>query len=254
MDFDSIFTMVIAAIFAISIICICVAIVKERKVRIAYEAELKKLLATPSEDCNEFDADNAPSSSTPLVLNHENWANFELSLKNLVEVIILSSVVEIPRNGLLKAVMGNFTRGVQYRFIVSGDRVETEVNGYYKIFEVIATTIAAKNNLKIPIKNLISISRLPDNWNNVPCVFYRFRESENPNSRIRTIAFRGDRAGVGIADSYIAIEHELAEALFTLLIGQPPEKIGHLIQGRSADTFPNPVAVVSQTQTATMLN
>jgi hypothetical protein len=89
---------------------------------------------------------------------------------------------------------------------------------------------------------LVTILQLPDEWDNVPYVFYRMKDPVS--GLLRTIAFRGDTEGAGIADRYIAVDQDSAEALFKLLLGKPPAKIENAVESLQRGEFVDPENVV----------
>lgn len=189
-----------------------------------------------------------PKFAAPPILNHENWANFErLGIPNLIliQVVVVADTVEQPINGLQKAVLENFKRGVKYCFIVSGSKAEEEVKGFYGIYAQLAAIAINKFGADFKLDDLVTILKLPDEWNNVPFVFYRMKEGHAANAEIRTIAFRGDTEKAGIADQYSAVDQNTAEGLWKLLMGRPPEKIEAAIAVGPNDGFLNPIIVLN---------
>jgi hypothetical protein len=186
---------------------------------------------------NKIISKDGSKFASPKVLTYENWANFERQVPNLVQVIVLADTVEQPVNGLQKAVLENFKRGVNYCFIVSSSNAESELHGFYSLFEKLAEIAIHKFKVNATTKDLVAILSLPDEWKNVPYVFYRMRDTSAGVNQIRTIAFRGDTEGKGIANRYIAVDHDSAEALVKLLMGKPPEKIETVVKSPQSDMF-----------------
>lgn len=199
---------------AVCVTCIS-AIVRGQKSIQEKENALDKSL-------KEASAGIAAKLAPPSILNHENWANFEKKVPYLFQVVVLADAVEQPVNGLQAAVLENFKRGVKYCFIVSQSKAQEELNGFYGIFEKLATIAITKYKLSSTPDELVTILQLPGEWNNVPYVFYRTRGNDN---RSKTIAFRGDTELAGIANQYIAVDSDSAEAMFRLLMGKPPERL-----------------------------
>lgn len=217
-------TAIVVAISCGAILVTVIAIFKQSRVIEGHEAQLKTLLAQKK----RIDVKSLKYAA-PTVLDHDNWAEFEGTLPHLVQVVILADVVEQPQNGLLRAVLANFQRGVQYCFIVSSSKADKELEGFFAIFEGYARAAITKFGLHKSVTDLVTILRLPDDWENVPYVFYRFRDGPSELGCIRTIAFRGDIDRAGIADRYIAVDQDSAEALHKLLLGKPPECIEKVV-------------------------
>ncbi len=206
-------------------------IFKDHKAIRRKEPQIRKLLESPRLCATE------PCFNPPTVLSNHNWAEFERCVPDLWQVIVLADTVEAPINGLQKAVLENFKRGVKYIFIVSNSKAEDELHGFYGLFEKLAAIAIHKFSADFKVEDLVTILRLPDEWDNVPFVFYRMKGKD---SHIRTIAFRGDKVNAGIANKYVAQDQANAEALVKLLLGKPPEKIEATLAILAKDEFVNP--------------
>jgi hypothetical protein len=125
----------------------------------------------------------------------------EGEIRNLTEVIIVSDIIEKPKNTLFASVEYNFNRNVQYKFLISKNRYSNEVNSYYLLFD--AMTKATN------CKNCLTISSLSMDWNTYPYIFYK----TITNGKATTFAYRGTEINEGIADNYVLIAPALAETI-----------------------------------------
>jgi hypothetical protein len=184
------------------------------------------------------------SQSQPRFLTRDKWAEFEANLPKLKQVIVVSDVVDEPADGLRRAVMSNFARGVRYSFLISNSKADQELNGYIRIFRAIATIAIRDFKLRKRPEELALILALPDDWNNPPFVFYRTEEEvpspEGLKTQHRTIAFRGDKTNVGIADRYEALDPVVGDALATALNSGAPKEVQEELASLQQDKFRGP--------------
>src|SRR6266446_5600822 len=179
-------------------------------------------------------------SDVPIRLDQENWAEFERKVHNLKQVIVVADIVQEPLETLRDAVIHNFSRGVRYSFIVSRSKAISERNGYLKIFEGLAQIAISKHHLKVKVDELVSIESFEDEWQCVPFVFYRVEDTDAPISaptRLRTLAFWGDKWFAGIANNYESLPPPVADALATSLMAGAPRPVKTLLEQLEKDTF-----------------
>jgi hypothetical protein len=212
------FLLCFIAITAILGVLAAIDILRDRKalsLRTARLQELKQSLTIDPASHSRF--------AVPAILTHEKWAEFEASVRDLIQVIVVADTVDQPVNGLQRAVLENFKRGVKYLFIVSSSKAEQELTGFYKLFEGLANAAITKLNVQSTVRDLVSIKCLSHDWDNVPYIFYR-TQAKNCNHAV-TIAFRGDVENAGIANRYVAVDPDTAEAMFKFMMGDPPKEI-----------------------------
>ncbi len=157
-------------------------------------------------------------------ISSKNLGIFERDLPGLKQVIVLANQVEKPSNTLAEAVEDNFKEGVKYLFLVSKSKAESELEGYYLIFEALAKIVRKKSNVKIATNELVEIKRLPYDWPDVPYIFYQFQNSEK-DGNIYTIAFKGNQKGEGIAAFYEKLSPSHSESLALALLAEAPSGI-----------------------------
>jgi hypothetical protein len=156
-----------------------------------------------------------PHLGLATVLTVHELGKLEASLPSLVSVTVIAHKVEAPENELRKAVEKNLKNGVSYRFLVSKNTASDELQGYYRIFEVLAS-IAKKTQL-------VQIQSLPYNWVEVPYIFYEVRDGGSTESRY--IAVRGTQALEGITDYYTKVEPGYAQMIAGAVLSDAPYPI-----------------------------
>lgn len=175
------------------------------------------------------------------IFTHEQWINFEATVPGLRQVIVVSDRVQDPQDALRAAVMTNFKRGVRYSFLVSHSKGHQELDGYINMFVATAKVAIRDFRLDVPADELVKILALPIEWNNPPFVFYRASDdaaaTTDDSSATKTIAFRGDKANVGIANRYVALDPFVADALATALYADAPEEMKIELQEFYQDSF-----------------
>lgn len=145
----------------------------------------------------------------------------ERDMKDLKRVIVIANQVEKPHSSLEEAVDDNFNEGIQYLFLVSKSKAETELESYYTIFEARAKIVAKK--LGIAKDSLIQIKRLPFDWDNYPYILYQC-ERQGDSSQLVTYAFRGNEVRRGISHSYESVVGEDAHTIaLTVTAGAPSD-------------------------------
>ncbi|MCH7575694.1 MAG: hypothetical protein IIA59_11285 [Candidatus Marinimicrobia bacterium] len=148
----------------------------------------------------------------------------ERDLHGLVQVVVVAQMIEKPSSQLEIAVQHNFERGIKYLFLVSESTAEQEVSGYYLIFEALAKIAIARTGKVIKLKELIDIKKIAFDWTDAPYVFYQYIE-EGSNEK-KTILFKGNQRGEGIADYYERIPSAQAMVIANSLLANAPQAIG----------------------------
>lgn len=156
------------------------------------------------------------------ILDVHEFGKLEGGLEGLIEVIVVADHIEDPVDELRKAVKLNFERGVVYHFLISKDRAQDELDGYYRIFEALALIISKK--LKHSVEDLVKIEQLSFDWNEVPYVFYKIiNPQQTPN--IRYISLRGNQKREGIADYYSYVAPREADLFARSILAEAPSRI-----------------------------
>jgi hypothetical protein len=197
------------------------------------------------EELDQLESSQTPADAVRLTL--DNWAEFERTVHNLKQVIVVADIVQEPLDTLRDAVIHNFSRGVRYSFVVSRSKAIAEMNGYLKIFEGLATIAIAKHHLKMEVSDLVSIESFEDEWNGVPFVFYRIEDTDAPitaGTRFRTLAFWGDKWNAGIANNYQSLPSPVADALATALMAGAPQPVKTLLEKLEQDAFSEPAEMI----------
>lgn len=162
----------------------------------------------------------------PLAVAAATWltkselGQVEERLFGLREVIIIADKIDIPTKDnardILFALIDNFSESVVYNFLVPESYAE--LNGqvilqrYYAVIEL-ARELSGND---LP-NTLIRLHSRPveQEQKDYPYIFYRFIDED---SRNQIVAFRGEPAGVGIANDYRRLEPEIARSfLFSVL-------------------------------------
>jgi len=167
----------------------------------------------------------------------------ERDMQNLRRVIVVADKVAKPSSILEEAVEYNFARNVQYTFLVSRDRAQREINGYYAIFKAYAQLVIDQRGYG-KVEELVQILRLPYNWDDYPYIFYTVNV---PTHGEKTLAFRGDQLHEGIAHHYGRIEPALAHTIARALVSEAPSSLstieverGHFDAGSNVIEFTSP--------------
>lgn len=153
----------------------------------------------------------------------EDLGKLELDSGELIEVLVLASLVEYPSGSLAEAVENNFSKGVKYSFLVSNSNAEKELDRYYKIFKDLAEIASEKSGKKIRSSHMVNIKCLPYDWPDVPYIFYTYRKKIGEEEiEEEVVAYRGNQKGEGIADFYEKLPSSQSESIkLTLLSGAP---------------------------------
>ena len=148
---------------------------------------------------------------------------FERDLPNLKQVVVVANKIEKPDSAFSDAIEDNFGKKVKYLFLISDSNADTELKGYYLIFQALAQKVSEENDHPIPIDTLVEIKKLSYDWPDVPYIFYQY-EPDKSSGRL-TIAFRGNQKGEGIADFYEKLAPSHSKAIVTALLSEAPEEI-----------------------------
>ena len=155
------------------------------------------------------------------VFRYEILEQLSGTSKILKRVIIVANKIEPPTSILAEAVEYNFSRGVKYVFLVSQERAELEIAGYFTIFKAYAQVVIARRGAG-NIEDLIEIQRLPYTWDDYPYIFYVL---DIPGKGEKTLAFRGDQLHEGIARHYGRIDPVLAHTIAQAILSEAPKPI-----------------------------
>jgi hypothetical protein len=148
----------------------------------------------------------------------------EGNLDSLSQVIVVADHVEAPSDELQRAVEKNFSRGVQYQFLVSQSKAEEALVGYYRIFETLATIVSERSGKIVNARNLVTIQQLPYDWVEIPYVFYRISPSDRLDD-VRYVAVRGNQRREGIAEFYTYLDPEYAHMIARAILSDAPSPI-----------------------------
>lgn len=172
----------------------------------------------------------------PSVIPLDRLGVIERDLPHLRSVIVIADRVERPTAVLHEAVESNFERDVKYLFLVSRDRAQREVDGYYTLFEALARIVLSRRSSHATALNdLIEIKQLPYSWDDYPYIFYNLHL---PSGQTRTLAFRGDSVNRGIADHYESVEPAYANTIARAIVSDAPQAIADLEIERGDFTMP----------------
>jgi len=144
----------------------------------------------------------------------EQLGELEGSLPDLVRVMIVADKIEKPEGTLGKAVESNFSKNVEYLFLISSSMAPSEKGKYYKLFE-------AYHQINNPEANLLDIKALPFEWDNYPIIFYQFKDNE----KFAIVAFRGSDLKKGITKLYERIPAEYAHTIAKSLLADAPKDV-----------------------------
>lgn len=169
----------------------------------------------------------------------EQLALIEGGMPELDQVIVVAHRVEAPANGLRTSVKKNLAAGVKYLFLISQSRAESEMRGYYIVFEKIAEEVIEMQRSQKQVHDLVCIQKLPYDWDDVPYIFYQLRTPEGT----RTIALRGTQKHEGIDENYMYVRPRLAHTIAkTVMHGAPqPVQDGIIVEDKQ---FVSPANVV----------
>ena len=140
----------------------------------------------------------------------------ERDIANLSEVVIVSDIVEKPNLLLLDAVRDNLLERINYFFYISerhSDRSKVEIKPF---FESVKHTLTLTNP-ELELGN-VTITSTGFDWNkDHPYIFYLYEEEGS--SRRKVLAFRGTSTGVGVSESYVMIEPQVARTILNQIRG-----------------------------------
>ena len=160
---------------------------------------------------------------TPQFIKSDKLGIIEKDLVNLVQVVVVAHTVERPASTLLKAVEANFLRKVpvKYLFLISQSQGDNALNGYIKMFMVIAEIAFAERKDNLNPADYVQIKRLSYDWTTVPYIFYQCVDKNS--SLKRTITFRGNQKCEGVADYYKQVS--AASVMAQAILSGAPEEI-----------------------------
>lgn len=162
----------------------------------------------------------------PHKLSVHELGSLEGRLAHLRRVIVVCNEVQRPQNALATAVEHNFAKGVRYTFLVPESRENDERNGYFKIFEALATVALKKSSDSKTLDDLVEILKLPTewgDWNDYPYVFYQIW-NERTNKWRATVAYRGDKLRKGIAPNYVRVPPAFAHTIARSILSRAPTR------------------------------
>lgn len=165
---------------------------------------------------------SSPHIGIPHVFTVHDLGRLESSFQDLISVIVIANTVDDPKDELRHAVEQNFSRGVKYRFLISKSNAERELNGYYRIFEVLSE-IAQRHKAPHELDHLVSIEALPYEWLEYPFVFYELRDADH--GRTWFVAVRGTKRLKGIAPYYVKVEPEYAHMIARAVMSDAPSSL-----------------------------
>jgi len=146
-------------------------------------------------------------------------ARIEGGIRDLVRVVVAAHCVEPPTDELRVAVENNLERRVHYHFLVSGSRGDEEIDGYYQIFRAIAHIVIKRAKLEAKVEDLVTISRLPFEWNHKPHIFY---QAKGTHGKLASMVLTGNQKNEGIAEWYERLLPEYAHTIALALLSDAP--------------------------------
>lgn len=153
-------------------------------------------------------------SNPPRLVTVSGLGKIERGIPGISEIVIICNTIEEPTDELLAAVRHNLKRGCKYRFFVSKSNYVKKKRDYFDVFLSIARAAVSESELD-GVDALVSLRPLPHDWQNKPpMIFYRSASGEG----IRTVAYRGFRAGEGIDNLYRLVDPFLGHALLEILV------------------------------------
>lgn len=175
-----------------------------------------------------------PERGLPGRLNVRDLGRIEGALPALQRVIVIADQVEDPADELRKAVKKNLANGVHYLFLISKSRGQMELDGYYRIFETLASIV--KRHQQADGAGTVDIQELPYDWPDYPYVFY---ETKDQAGSLSFVAFRGNERKEGIAEFYSPVDARYAYTIARAVLSEAPQQIQV-----TADQFPDGSNVV----------
>lgn len=152
-------------------------------------------------------------------INAHELGKIEENIVGLTRVMVVAHRVEEPMNGLRRAVTKNLRASVQYHFLVSKSRAESEIDGWIREFLAIAHVVKKQSGSVLESQELVRISNLSFDWRDTPYVFYVAETSDGQPS---TVAFRGNQDDEGIAERYTRLPGWLAYSMALAIFSDAP--------------------------------
>lgn len=196
-----------------TIVEVVILVVLAIGVLVAWYFAIIVIEAHPEEDKSDFPIDEWEE------ITAHDLGLIESSIKGLVRVIVAAHRVEEPTNSLRNAVKKNLRDNVEYQFLVSKSRAESEIDGWIHMFLSIARVVLADADSELKPRDLIKISNLSYDWRDTPYVFY---QSDVGDGRLSTIAFRGNQTDEGIAERYVRLPGWLAYSMALATLSDAP--------------------------------